>query len=963
MSWREIQAWHAHEGNEIIGVFESDGQQGLTSAEAEKRLQEVGPNSITGQRGISPVKRFMLQFCNPLVYVLLVAGTITMLMPGHLVDASVIFGVVLVNAIVGFVQESRAKAAIEALNKLVSLDANVVRDGHPRRIDAAHLVPGDVVQLQSGDRVPADLRLLHLRDLQINESMLTGESLSVNKERETLAEDMSLADRKNMAYSGTLVTYGQTTGIVVATGNRTELGRISHLLESVTEIATPLTRRLSRFSILLSWIIIGVAAFTFALGMWRGGYSLPAYVAGLFSGEPAITEIFGNTFISAVALAVAAIPEGLPAAVTIILAIGVSRMAKRNAIIRKLPAVETLGSTAVICSDKTGTLTKNEMTVARIITAKARYRVTGVGYQPKGELLREATTATIENTAQHGTNRDGGFYPSDAPAQVAPGDAIPVVVENSGALQQCIHCGVLCNNSRLVHNDGIWLVEGDPTEGALLTSATKGGFEPTRVCAEYPTLDTIPFESERQYMATLHRLPEGGTMIYMKGAVERVLALCDTALTEEGATVPIDRETLTELADMLAAEGLRVLTFARKPATAEQLALHQDNLNGGMTFLGFQGMIDPPRPEAIAAVRACQHAGIIVKMITGDHALTARTIARKIGIIGDEGSVLTGNELTSISDEELSAIVENTHVFARVAPEHKLRLVRALQAHDYVVAMTGDGVNDAPALRQADIGVAMGITGTEVSKDAADMILTDDNFASIEAAVEEGRGVYENLRKFITWTLPTSAGEGMLVLTAILLALPVIPIQPVQILWINLTTAVALGMMLAFEPKEKGLMQQLPRDPKEPLLTPILLWRTAYVSVLMVIGAYALFMWKIENDDTEKLVAQTIASSVVVMVELTYLFNTRSLTRSILSVGFFSNPWAIFGAGMMILLQLAFVYLPFMNKLFNTRPIPLIAWLEIAAIAIAIHIIVEIEKWLRRLHAKSQTPNQPAVTR
>jgi potassium/sodium efflux P-type ATPase len=963
MGWRETQAWHAQSASAVVGILESDEKKGLASADAAERLIEAGPNKITGQRGPGPIKRFLLQFCNPLVYVLLVAGGITVLLPGHLVDASVIFGVVIVNAVVGFIQESRAHAAIEALSKLVSHDTTVVRDGQPQRMDATQLVPGDVVLLQSGDRVPADLRLLRLRDLQIDESMLTGESLSVAKEHKTLVDETPLADRKNLAYSGTLVTYGQGAGIVVATGNQTELGRISHLLESVTEIATPLTRRLGRFGILLSWVIISLAAITFFLGLWRGGHTLPAYVSGLISRDPEIIAIFGSTFIAAVALAVAAIPEGLPAAVTIILAIGVSRMAKRNAIIRKLPAVETLGSTAIICSDKTGTLTKNEMTVAAILTVEEHYRLSGVGYQPEGSLFREATPVTVEDAlAQHGVTEGDGAYllPATGPRNER-GDAMPVTVQDSTALHECLRCGALCNDSRLVYADDQWQVEGDPTEGALLTSATKGGLELARERAENTALDTIPFESERQYMATLHRHPKGGTVIYLKGAVEKVLALCGTMLTAEGTSSPIDRETLYARANELAAEGLRVLAFASKPTPAEQETLEQDDLQDGMTFLGFQGMIDPPRPEAIAAVQASLNAGITVKMITGDHALTARTIARQIGIIDDDGAVVTGSELTNISDEALPVVVANTHIFARVAPEQKLRLVRALQALDHVVAMTGDGVNDAPSLRQADIGVAMGITGTEVSKDAADMILTDDNFASIEAAVEEGRGVYENLRKFITWTLPTNAGEGMLILAAIILALPAIPIQPVQILWINLTTAIALGMMLAFEPKEKGLMKQPPRDPKEPLLTTVLLWRTAYVSMLMVIGAYALFMWKLGTNAAEELVAQTIAASVVVMVELVYLFNTRSLTHPVTAIGFMSNPWALFGAGLMILLQMAFVYLPFMNNLFNTRPISALAWLEIAAIAIAIHLIVEFEKWLRRTRERRKTTRQPVA--
>ena len=726
------QDWHQLSTDEVLAMQESDGHNGLSSTEAEARLRKFGPNAFIARKGPHALLRFMQQFNNPLIYVLLVAGITTALIPDHAVDSIAIFAVILINAFVGFVQESRAQAAIAALSRLIKVETSVMRDGRVHRIDASTLVPGDLVLLQSGDRVPADIRLLRQREIQVDEAMLTGESLPAAKEIGVLPTETPLADRKNMAYSGTLVTFGQATGIVIATGGATELGRISNLIEQAETLATPLTRKLSQLSVFLSWIIIGLAMLTFAVGLLRGQQVI-------------------DTFIAAVALAVAAIPEGLPAAVTIILAIGVTRMAERNAVIRKLPAVETLGSTSVICSDKTGTLTENQMTVAIIETQEIRCTVTGTGYQPDGELLHEGR---------------------------------PFVAHNFKSLIECLHAGILCNDAQLVEHAGQWQIEGDPTEGALLTVAWKGGIDPGALRDAVLPVDTIPFESERQYMASLRQLPEDDKVIYAKGAVERIITMCQTVMVDGSPTSALDREYWRQRADALAAQGLRVLAFAMKPARKEQTILHPDDLRDGLIFLGLQGMIDPPRPEATTAVQACQQAGVNVKMITGDHALTASTIAAAIGIGGQKPVVITGRELGAISDEELATRIQNIDVFARVAPEQKMRLVKALQAQNAVVAMTGDGVNDAPALKQANIGIAMGITGTETAKDAADMVLTDDNFASIEAAVEEGRGVYENLRKFITWTLPTNGGEGLLVVIAIALGIA-IPILPLHLLWIK----------------------------------------------------------------------------------------------------------------------------------------------------------------------------------
>ena len=680
----------------------------------------------------------------------------------------------------------------------------------------------------------------------MDESALTGESVPVVKAVDPLELDTVLAERLNMAYGSSMVTYGQGTGIVAATGAGTEVGRISQLLSSTEELVTPLTRKINQFSRVLLPAILLLAAITVAVGMLRG--------------QPLF-----DMFMAAVALAVGAIPEGLPAAVTITLAIGVARMAKRRAIIRKLPAVETLGSTTVICSDKTGTLTENQMTVQTIMAGYSHFEVSGAGYAPLGRIVR----------------------------QDRAGEAV------STALRECLRAGLLCNDSLLLEKDGSWQVQGDPTEGALLAAAAKGDFHPKEVAARWPRLDLIPFESQHQYMATLHDGGDGRPrLVYMKGAVEQIVSKCANAIDAAGNAVAVDHDTIHQDVSNMAARGLRVLAFASKELPPETMLIDHDDVASGLTFLGLQGMIDPPRVEAVAAVKICRRAGIKVKMITGDHPATAAAIAGQIGLYEGainatgQGAVLTGRELERLSDEELMETVEETRVFARATPEQKIRLVRALQARGHVVAMTGDGVNDAPALKQADIGVAMGITGTDVSKEAADMVLTDDNFSSIEAAVEEGRGVFDNLTKFIVWTLPTNLGEGLVILTAIFLGVT-LPILPVQILWINMTTAGFLGLILAFEPKEPAIMQRMPRNPDTPILTGALIARIVLVGFLLLIGSFGLFEWELATGASLQY-ARTVAVNVFVVMELFYLFNCRSLNKSILQPGIFSNPW-LFG--------------------------------------------------------------------
>lgn len=889
------EPWHHLIHDEVASLLNTDPGSGLSEKEAAERLAHYGPNRVAPPRGKPGWLRFLLQFHQPLVYILLAACGVTAFLH-EWIDSAVIFGVVVVNAMIGYLQESKAERAIEALSRLVVTETTVRRAGRKERIPSVDLVPGDVVLLQAGDRVPADLRLFEVRNLQCDESALTGESLPVAKHARPLDREIALADRKNQAYAGTLVTAGVGEGYVWGTGDHTETGRIAWLISEAVEISTPLTRKIAEFSKLLLWVIIGLSALTFSVGVMRG--------------EPAV-----DMFLAAVALAVGAIPEGLPAAVTIVLAIGVNRMARRRAIIRKLPAVETLGSTTVICSDKTGTLTENQMTVQEIRTGGAVYEVTGGGYAPEGEILRDEQA-------------------------LDPGGQV--------ALAECLLAGVLCNDSQVVDEDGKWAVQGDPTEAALIVAAGKGGHGQTEVQRRSPLVDMIPFESEHMFRATLHDLGEGRRVIYKVGAVERLLDRCDKVMKDDGSEEPIDREEVREGVEAMAARGLRVLALARGRAEEDQSELDHEHVRSGLTFLGLQGMIDPPRAEAMAAVASCRRAGIHVKMITGDHAVTAGVIARRIGLVdeGVEVGAITGLELEKVAEADLPALAERTTVFARVAPEQKLRLVQALQSRGHVVAMTGDGVNDAPALKQADIGVAMGVAGTDVAKGAADMILTDDNFASIEAAVEEGRGVFDNLRKFIVWTLPTNLGEGGIILVAILLG-ATLPILPVQVLWVNMTTALLLGLMLVFEPKEPGLMDRPPRSPKRPLLTFPLFMRTGLVSLIIIGGAFWIFHreYTAEGDTVSE--ARTAVVNTIVMVELAYLFGCRSLKHSVFRLGLLTNPLALAGAAAMLGLQMLFTYLPLMNTLFHTSPLDGAAWARIGGVALLAFVAVEFEKWVR----------------
>lgn len=887
--------WHNLAPEQLLPQLEVQLGAGLSSQTAQSRLEEAGPNRLTPPRGKGTLCLLLSQFHQPLIYILLFSAATTAFLE-EWADSSVIFGVVLVNAIIGFIQEANALKAINALAQTLNISANVLRDGQRRTIAAADLVPGDLVYLQSGDKVPADLRLLQTRELKIDEAALTGESVPAQKQAQTLPAATLLADRTNMAYSSTLVSYGSALAVVVGTGDDTEIGRINRLIAAAEPLETPLTRKMSQFSQLLLWAIVACAALTFAVGVWRGESAL-------------------DMFMAAVALAVGAIPEGLPAALTITLAIGVSRMAKRNAIIRKLPAVETLGSTTVICSDKTGTLTQNQMTVQFVYAGGEQFAVSGSGYTPDGEFQ-------------------------------AAGQ--PVDPQQKPALLECLKAGLLCNDARLIADVDSWRIEGDPTEAALLVSAHKAGLHQASVSNGHPRLDAIPFESQYQFMATLHHnLALDERHVYLKGSLESLLERCDRAFSADLQPVPLDKTQLQRQVEILAAQGLRVLAFARTDHGDDAVA--HSEVRSGLTFLGLQAMIDPPRPEAARAIAACYRAGIAVKMITGDHPVTALAIAKQLGMRHSEKAI-TGSELENYAEADYLQQAEHCSVYARIAPEQKLLLVRALQAKGHVVAMTGDGVNDAPALRQANIGVAMGLGGTEVAKEAAAMVLTDDHFATIEAAVEEGRGVFDNLVKFIAWTLPTNLGEG-LVITAAVFANVALPITPLQILWINMTTAVLLGLMLAFEPKEPGLMQRQPRNPEQPILTRHLLFRICLVGVLLLAGAFGLFEWELSQQATLAK-ARTVSVNVFVFGELFYLFNCRSLRYSMFKVGVFSNPWVLVGVSAMIALQLLFTYWPVMQQLFGSAAIGQDEWLLILAVSLAIYAIVGLEKLMLRRFGK-----------
>jgi len=885
--------WHSQTIDAALQRLAVDPKTGLNSDEVSQRLSTYGPNSLPATKRRGPWLRFALQFHNPLIYVLLAAGIVTFGLKDY-IDAGVIAGVVIINALIGFIQEGKAEKALDAVRAMLASHATVVRNGEQLEIDATELVPGDVVLLESGVKVPADLRLFQVKNLRVNEAALTGESVPVEKSTEAVAGSAAIGDRSGMAYSGTVVSYGQARGLVVATGSQSEIGRISTLVSEVQTLATPLTRRLEQFARQITLFILGAGLVTFLYGFYLR--------------EMALLDIF----LAVVGLTVAAIPEGLPAIVSIVLAIGTRIMARNKAIIRRLPAVETLGSVTVICSDKTGTLTKNEMSVVQVMLGGHTLQVSGTGYAP-----------------------EGGFHQDDNAIEASQDEA----------LQALAQCALLCNNAQLKHKGSSgWHLSGDPTEGALLTLARKAGLDPVEAATATPRTDEIPFESEHRFMATLHHDHEGRGFVLLKGAPERVLELCQ----QDASGQPLEVAPWEARMDAAARDGQRVLALARCDMPANTTALSMADITRRFTLLGLVGLIDPPREEAIAAVAECQRAGIRVKMITGDHAVTAAAIGRQLGLNADKA--VTGEAIAKLDDLALQRVALETDVFARASPEHKLRLVDALQAQGELVAMTGDGVNDAPALKTSDIGVAMGKKGTDAAREAADLVLTDDNFATIAQAVREGRVVFDNIKKSLLFMLPTNGGEAGVILLAVFGGLA-LPVTAGQILWINMVTAVTLALALAFEPAEPGVMARAPRRPSEPLITRVLGFRVAYVSLLMIAVTFGVFEWELARGGSLEL-ARTAAVNMLVVGELVYLFNVRHFTSSAFARGILTdNPVALWMSVLLIGLQLLFTYAPPFQHLFQTVALDAVSWAVILSLGALKFLAVEAEKAvLRRMN-------------
>lgn len=888
--------WHAYSSTEAIKAFQTHSS-GLDDKQVEHRLKQYGPNHLPQTAKKHGFVRFLLQFHNILIYVLLGAAAVTALLQ-HTMDTVVILAVVIVNAMIGFIQENKAEKALDAIRSLLSPSATVLRNNIRQTVQAETLVPGDIVLLEAGDKVPADLRLFKTHGLIIDESILTGESIPVEKHTQSVSADAPLGDRSCMAYSGTLITRGQGKGVVVATGKMTEIGRISRLLSKVEVLTTPLVQQMGQFSKWLTLFILLIAALIFVYGYFIQHYD------------------FIELFMIVVGLSVAAIPEGLPAVLSITLAVGVQAMARRHTIVRRLPSIETLGSVSVICTDKTGTLTRNEMMVASVVTAQNRFTIEGAGYAPAG--LFKLNETTVEN-AQY-----------------------PVLINLAQA-------AMLCNDSALHEQDGNWMINGDPMEGALLALAAKAGLSITEEQRRWTRTDTIPFDARHRFMATLHHNQQDEAFIFLKGAPEQVLSRCNKQQLN-GTSEPLNETYWSEQIEAIATHGQRVLAIAVKTANPEQTTLSHEDVERDLTFLGITGMIDPPRDEVIDAVTQCMKAGIQVKMITGDHVTTARAIGRTIGLKNPD-KALTGVALDQMSDVELARAVSDINIFARTSPEHKLRLVMALQSEGMTVAMTGDGVNDSLALKRADAGIAMGKKGNDVSREVSDFILTDDNFASIVAAVQEGRTVYDNLKKVISWTLPTNAGESMTIILAILMGLS-LPITPIQILWINLITATTLGLALAFEPTEAHTMRRPPRPRNEPILTGELVWHMMLVSVLFVWAVFGMYSYAMAQGYSIEL-ARTIALNTLVVMEIFHLFYIRNIYGTSLNWKAMRGTRVVWLCIIVITLaQFAITYLPPLQAIFATESVPLFDGILIIMIGVTFFSTIEIEKQLRlRLQA------------
>jgi magnesium-transporting ATPase (P-type) len=891
-------AWHALASDEVVRRLHGNMQLGLEAAEASHRLEKYGRNRLPKGARRGPFVRFLLQFNNVLVYVLLAAGFVK-LMLGMWLDASIILAVVVINALLGFIQEGRAENALDSIRRMLSAEARVTRGGATLMVPAEELVPGDIVFLESGDRIPADLRLVDVKNLRTEEAALTGESVPADKSTEHVSANATVGDHDCMAFSGTLVVSGRATGVVVETGSRTELGRINQMLAAVSPLETPLLRQIKKLGYSITAAIGVLTVLVFAYGHWVEHLE------------------FKELFQAVVGIAVSVIPEGLPALITITLAIGVQRMAQRNAIIRRLPAVETLGAVSRICSDKTGTLTLMEMMVVSAVTAESAYTVTGAGYAPEGQIRKDGKPA-----------------------------------DEDAVLKLMGRVSTLCNDAELRQQDGAWKVEGDPTEGALYPFASKIGVERQAERAAFPRVDAIPFESEHRFMATLHAPSGGGQVLLVKGAPEVILDRCDRQETTSRTPVPIERDRWVKASDKLAAKGERVLALAWLEHPGVEVGnLAPADLPKNLILLGLIGLLDPPRTEAVEAVKECQGGGIRVTMITGDHKITAAAIAQMLGI-GDGRTAVTGAEIEEMDTATLRERVRDVDVFARASPEHKLRLVKAMQASRQIVAMTGDGVNDAPALKKADIGVAMGIKGTEVTKEAAAMVLADDNFASITAAVREGRTIYNNIEKAILFILPTNLAQALVILVAVVGGFTA-PITAPQILWVNMVTSVTLGLVISFEPHEMDIMHRRPRSTDHSIVDGFVLWRVFFVGLALWALTMTFFVWSKSRDASDEL-ARTVAVNALVIGQIAYLLNSRYKLDSSLSLGAHrDNPYLPLGIGAVAVLQLVYTYAPPFEALFHTKPMPLWTWPWLVVGGFVFFLIVEAEKVILRIRGSS----------
>lgn len=895
---KSIRNWHNKTAEETLSALKTT-PSGLNASYVKQRQADIGLNKLPEPKRKNVFMRFLSHFHNILIYVLLGASVITALLT-HFVDTFVIIAVVIINALIGFFQEGKAAKAMDAIRHMLALRAAVIRDGQRQSINAEQLVPGDIVLLEAGDKVPADVRLLEVHGLQVQESILTGESVAVEKQTAPVNNQASLGDRVCMGFSGTAVTSGQGMGVVVATGADTEIGRISGLLSEVQTLNTPLVTQMAVFARWLTLFILVIAMMILLFGHFVSHHA------------------FNELFIAVVGLSVAAIPEGLPAVLTITLAVGVQVMAQRNAIVRRLPAIETLGSVSVICSDKTGTLTRNEMNVTSIVTSEDRFDITGVGYEPIGDIKRNQ-------------------------------QAVEVNVDS--VLQYLGLAAALCNDSELIKQESNWVGQGDPMEAALLAFSGKVSIGEGEARDHWSRTDVIPFDTRNKYMATLNHDHENQAFIFIKGAPETILSMCSSQRVENNETRVLDIDYWHQQADTIAKEGQRVLGIAIKPMHPEHTVLEQSDVQDSLVFLGLAGLIDPPRSEAIDAIAECHRAGIDVKMITGDHAGTAVAIGKKLGLQHAD-NVLTGVDLDKLDDAALASIISDTGIFARTSPEHKLRLVMALQANNMTVAMTGDGVNDAPALKRASVGIAMGKNGSEAAKEASDIVLADDDFASIVAAVKEGRTVYDNIKKVISWTLPTNAGEAMTIILALLLGLS-LPITPVQILWVNMITAVTLGIALAFEPAEEGIMRRPPRHGSQGLLSGGLLWHIVFVASLFLASVFGVYEYAIVQGYSENL-ARTIAMNTLVVLEIFHLLFIRNMNTTSLSWKGIRGTHILWISIVAVVIgQAVITYVPWLQRVFETEAVNLLDVILIVVLGMLMFLIIECEKqWRLRILKK-----------